>query len=493
MEEIYERERTPNLLLRRQRELRGWSQGQVAKELQALFPGIAVTARHVARWESGKRRPGPYYREKLCTLFQTTADKLGFIPQDVSFEHNGEKGETVQEGERIDVQTHHKAECKPTKSINHLPELVASPRLSLVSSSQDIVPTQENSSEQEQTLGQATTLLTPSHGQLFFLWERLSRALAKPSSIDETTLQFLEMHTEQYWQARQRAAAASCDVLSYVRDHLQKVTLLLEGSLLPTIRMRLCSIASKTAQLVGELLLDMGNYEQGKQFHEASITAAQEACNQTLEAVAWGRTSLAWIYCNSVQDAWNCIQEAIHLVGETSTPISAWLAAIEAEVEARRFDSVACFRALKDAEKIEGQCTSIGDMYMIRFDTSLLRGYQGVCFRRLYHSEDPQRTTFLSEAQRVLMEALASLDPTVIQRQPTFLTDLADTYIQQGEIEEACKRSIQAIKMATQIKLQKVVLRLLKLRQQLEPWKDTQYVQTLDSFLAPLQRPKAKY
>ena len=94
-----ERERTPNPLLRRQRELRGWSQGQVAKELQALFPGIAVTAKHVARWESGKRKPGPYYREKLCVLFQTTADKLGFIPQDASFEQNGEEAETAQEGE----------------------------------------------------------------------------------------------------------------------------------------------------------------------------------------------------------------------------------------------------------------------------------------------------------------------------------------------------------------------------------------------------------
>jgi transcriptional regulator with XRE-family HTH domain len=105
MIEVQERERTPNPLLRRQRELRGWSQGQVALELQARFPGIAVTARHVARWESGKRRPGPYYREKLCVLFQTTADKLGFIPQDASFEHNGEGTGTTQEGEPSSLWT----------------------------------------------------------------------------------------------------------------------------------------------------------------------------------------------------------------------------------------------------------------------------------------------------------------------------------------------------------------------------------------------------
>ncbi len=339
-----------------------------------------------------------------------------------------------------------------------------------------------------------TTPLIPSHGQLFLLWERLSQALARPSSIDETTLQFLETHTEQYWQARQRAAAASCDLLSYVWDHLQKVTLLLEGSLLPMIRMRLCSIAGKTAQLVGELLLDMGNYEQARRFHEASIVAAQEAHNRTLEAIAWGRTSLAWVYCDNIQEALNYIQEARRLIAEISVlPVSTWLAAIEAEIQARQLHSVACIEALEDAEHIEDQHYPFEDRYLIHFDRSLLRGYQGTCFRHLYRPEDPQSVTFLSKAQHVLKEALASLDPTLIQRQPTFLTDLADTYIQQGEIEEACKRVTQAASMATQIKLQKVIVRLLKLRQELEPWKDTQHVKTLDNYLVPLLMPEAKY
>lgn len=35
-------------------------------------------------------------------LFQTTADKLGFIPQDVSFEHNGDRDVTAQKEERHD-------------------------------------------------------------------------------------------------------------------------------------------------------------------------------------------------------------------------------------------------------------------------------------------------------------------------------------------------------------------------------------------------------
>jgi transcriptional regulator with XRE-family HTH domain len=71
--------REANALLRRARELRGWSRERLVSELQQRFPGVAVTPKDVARWERGKRRPGPYYREKLCAIFEMTADQLGLI------------------------------------------------------------------------------------------------------------------------------------------------------------------------------------------------------------------------------------------------------------------------------------------------------------------------------------------------------------------------------------------------------------------------------
>ncbi|RAQ97697.1 hypothetical protein A4R35_19315 [Thermogemmatispora tikiterensis] len=71
--------RKANQLLRRARELRGWSRQRLVLELQQRFPGVAVTAKDIARWERGKRRPGPYYREKLCLIFELTAEQLGFI------------------------------------------------------------------------------------------------------------------------------------------------------------------------------------------------------------------------------------------------------------------------------------------------------------------------------------------------------------------------------------------------------------------------------
>src|SRR6266700_8174099 len=78
-----QRQAQPNALLRHQRQLRGWSLQHVADQLCKLceeedrIPG--VTADMIGKWERGEKKPSPFYREKLCLLYGTTADKLGFI------------------------------------------------------------------------------------------------------------------------------------------------------------------------------------------------------------------------------------------------------------------------------------------------------------------------------------------------------------------------------------------------------------------------------
>lgn len=69
----------PNFHLRRLRELRGWSLQRVADEIQSRWPDAALTGKEVGRWERGVRTPGPYYREKLCIIFETDAAHLGLI------------------------------------------------------------------------------------------------------------------------------------------------------------------------------------------------------------------------------------------------------------------------------------------------------------------------------------------------------------------------------------------------------------------------------
>ena len=48
----------PNTLLRRERQLRGWSQTYLAQQ-------IGVQDYYISRWERGDVTPSPYYQQKL--------------------------------------------------------------------------------------------------------------------------------------------------------------------------------------------------------------------------------------------------------------------------------------------------------------------------------------------------------------------------------------------------------------------------------------------
>jgi eukaryotic-like serine/threonine-protein kinase len=65
----------PNLQLKQERELRGWSQAKVAQE-------IGTSAKIVSRWERGTSLPSPYFRERLCLLFGKDALALGLLQQE---------------------------------------------------------------------------------------------------------------------------------------------------------------------------------------------------------------------------------------------------------------------------------------------------------------------------------------------------------------------------------------------------------------------------
>jgi transcriptional regulator with XRE-family HTH domain len=65
-------EKKPNNILRRERQLRGWSQQKVA-ELVGTSEDV------VSRWERGERKPSPFFQEKFCVLYGKNAEELGIF------------------------------------------------------------------------------------------------------------------------------------------------------------------------------------------------------------------------------------------------------------------------------------------------------------------------------------------------------------------------------------------------------------------------------
>ncbi|HEU5384071.1 MAG TPA: helix-turn-helix domain-containing protein, partial [Ktedonobacteraceae bacterium] len=60
----------PNILLRRAREARGWSQSDLATLLGA---GEST----IRNWENGRSFPGPFFQDQLCQIFQLPPERLG--------------------------------------------------------------------------------------------------------------------------------------------------------------------------------------------------------------------------------------------------------------------------------------------------------------------------------------------------------------------------------------------------------------------------------
>ncbi len=71
--------------LKQERELRGWTQSEVAER-------IGSTRVNVGRWENGLTVPSPYYRQKLGELFGKSIAELGLLPEGGE-EHDGEEEE----------------------------------------------------------------------------------------------------------------------------------------------------------------------------------------------------------------------------------------------------------------------------------------------------------------------------------------------------------------------------------------------------------------
>lgn len=63
----------PRLRLTEARTLHHWSQQEVADR-------IGTTHVNVSRWERGMTRPNPYFRRKLCALFDKTEEELELVP-----------------------------------------------------------------------------------------------------------------------------------------------------------------------------------------------------------------------------------------------------------------------------------------------------------------------------------------------------------------------------------------------------------------------------
>jgi tetratricopeptide (TPR) repeat protein len=318
------------------------------------------------------------------------------------------------------------------------------------------------------------------------LVDRFSTALKKPSSLDAETLRLLKATTSGYWQLLIRGSVAYPSLLEAASGHLRMVVHLLKGSLLPSTRTALSTIASETAQLVGRLLGNMRLYEQAQAHYELALVTGQEANNDSLYATALGRIGWLINLTSHPEEAMVYLEEAQRIAVHCDAfPLLCWSAAGKAEVgaelavqmNAEQPDDRNCLRALETVDRFVERIHPEEETFGTFFDASRQAAYQGSCYMRLKRPH---------LARPALLSGLNMFEPLAMFTRGILL-DLAATSIQEQEIEQACSYMHQSLDMILSTHAMKDLRRIRMLHEQLEPWAAVQVVKDMDERLRSFQ------
>lgn len=302
-------------------------------------------------------------------------------------------------------------------------------------------------------------------------WERLLATLDKPARTDESTLIHLETLTDTYWSLY-RTAIAKTDLLSSVSGHLMTVTRLLKTHQPVAVQFRLCSIISNAAQILGEIYYDMDMIEDARSYYKLASRAADEVDNRALKATALGREGFLPIYLGKPYDSLPFLREAYILAEKNTTgQTKAWIAMMQAEalarIEGKKEECLSMLKRVEDVFHKENteveEAPNRDDRRWTGFTEPTLIGYKGTCFLHLHQPE---------EARSMLLSTLDTLPPGPTRRRSLVLTDLALSYVQSREIEQACETAALALIYTAQSKSPRSLQRLKHFRKALQPWRN---------------------
>lgn len=488
----------PNVLLRRQRQQRGWSLQRVADEIRRLCEvedrRVGITAHMVGTWERGTKRPSPLYREKLCMLYREPAGRLGFLdpagpePAPMRHHHAMEDAQAAMvDGAILDDLLRHDEPGTPGTSPRAPGRASGAPDLDAHAQDRATAPA-TCAAETPDTRGSDMRRRTFLHGfasatgaalagpSLAILgdepWARLSMALERPRAADLAVVRDLEAITATYSQLTTRVSPSG--LLKPVLAHMRTVTDLLQGGQHPAlVRTRLCAAAAEIAQLAGWLLFDDHDRSLARAYHEVALDAARQADGRDLSAYVLGSMSFLPNSLERPRDALRLLEQAEQVADAgRSAKIRSWLSAVTAETHAKLGDERAALTALGRAdEHMDRADEQTGPHWLRYFDRSFLSGYHGVCHLLL---ERPK------QAQNALETALDAQPPGEVKHRTVILIDLASAHVAQRDPAAACDLAEQACDL---ILCETIKARLRDLRSQLDPWDRTVPVRQLDERL----------
>jgi transcriptional regulator with XRE-family HTH domain len=388
-----------NPRLRAARLARRWTEEDVAAALIQLSaelrePEPGATANHVSKWERGARTPSPYYRPRLCVVFDATPQELGF---DSTPTLNRAIGDLAR------------------RRLQHRPP--------------------PNGSE-----GKASRLSVTAFP--FVDRERVATAMTYLWPVDRALLDGLERAGKEL--VRRADIEAPDTIVPDLRTYRDALAVLLSRSQSEDATISIQILASETSRNIGWL---------SDHVHQWSDTYANFALAESLAREASSGRQLATVLINksnlyAERAAMPAdFTQAILLADAASVAVGpdapaglrAWILAERATYAAATGDGITASRNLDHAYRLAAAAPSEMNLFS-DYDSAWLDGYQGTVALRL----QPDQAIAIYE------EVLRKTDPRLTWERTSALGHLAEAYAAKCEqdIDHVCALLVDVVALA---------------------------------------------
>jgi transcriptional regulator with XRE-family HTH domain len=273
----------------------------------------------------------------------------------------------------------------------------------------------------------ATAVLDPD------IWERLSRALTRPGTVDETLVREMEARSAGFYLLEEIVPAQA--VLKVLTAHLREVSTLLAGTAsdpADDLRRRLIVAAGESSLLAGWSASSLGDSGAARNLYDTAVTAAGEARDPAMTACALTYRSYIPSANGANGRARILLAQALDAVPAQASPATAaWVAARHAEESAIVGDKPQALKSWRAAEEAFSVADPDEDrpwakfLNRDRFDTFRITTYL--------------KTGKFDEAQQAADALLARLSPEEGKRAAVIRENIAAAHLARGAAAEAAK------------------------------------------------------
>ena len=413
-----------NSRLRQARDGRGWSQSRlihamqqeaVALDIRLASPASLKT--QISRWENGHCQPDDIYRQVFRTLYGQTDEELGLSAEDAGV---GETGlgfaETWSEG---------------VAEVTALWQLDVSRR----------------------TLLRGSAFAAGAYGVPALRWMMADSGEA-PAKLVGPTVNRVEIASIKEitgtFRTLDNAHGGGFVREQAVRFLDREVTPLLKsGSYSGSAGVELLRASAELTQLVGWMSYDEAQHGLSQRYFIQALRMAKAVGDDCLGAEILAAMSHQASYLGEGSTA----VDLARVAGRTATTaglqvLVAEASVLEAQGHAENQDERACAAALHSAETTLDKADRANEPQWISyFDEAYMSAKFGHCFRALGQPKETERF-----AKRSL-----DMDPAYVRGRAFNLSLLATSYVQQGEVEQACLVGRQAVDLARELNSKRAV------------------------------------